>query len=886
MNPPRLALLVLRILAPADVRDAVVGDLVEECRQGREQGKGRSWCWSQVIRSALPLARLRLRRGGSLDGTTFEGRGGAMEAFLQDLKYALRSLGRSWGFTGLVLLTLALGIGANAVIFSAVNGTILHPFPFPEPDRIVGVGTGYPRIGEDLGFWENLSPAEFEDVRDQSHLLEDVVAWDMGFRQIDTDGPPASTFSAFWWGNALRTLEMRAHLGRGFTDEEIREGAHVALLSHRFWQTHFGADSTLVGRTISVAGEPYTLVGILPEGVLIYGTDLWTVMPASTSAFPRNRRQFQILARTAPGATLSQVNAELEGIARRVEADHAAEFQEYRGWRMEAQTWTDVNVSTLKTAAAVLMGVVGFLLVLVCANVANMLLARGTGRRREMAVRMAMGAGRGRLLAQLLTESVVLAGTGGILGIGLAWSGVVGIRRFLDTLGVPVPGRVAVDGTVLLFTAGLAAIAGLVFGVIPALQAAKGGVGGALGAEARGTTATASRQRLIRTFVGAEVAVALIILVAGGLLLRSLISLASVDPGWETDHVLTLRVTLPPQRYSSAEIAAFYPTLIHRLGALPGVRSAATATQFPGRVFSRRQFMVEDREGMEGESLPAAFTTLASGDFFRTVGMQVLAGRLPGPPMDGPDDPPVVAINEAAADAFFSGSDPLGQRIRLGGPQSTGSWVEIVGVVSDTRNRGLDQRPAPELFGSQEQLGGPNQFFFLIRTEGDPMGALPAVRDAVRALDPEQPIYAIQTAAQVYADQTASRRATAALVGAFAFFALTLAAAGIYGVVSYSVAARVREIGVRMALGARASGVRRMVVGQALVPVALGLLAGMLFSFATARALQDMLFGVGSGDIPTRIGVAAVLLLVAFSASWIPATRAGRLDPSITLREE
>ena len=891
MRPPLLPRLLVRLAAPARRRAVILGDLEEEYAQrvaagGTMREGARRWYWSQALRSAGPLMALRWRREGSAPGTTERGGGAGMETLIQNVRFGLRSLRRNMGFTALVILTLALGIGANSVIFSAVNGAILNPFPFPEPDRIVGVGTGYPRIGEELGFFENLSPAEYEDVKAQSRLLEDVVAWDMGFRQIDTDGPPSSTFTAFWWGDALQTLEMDAHLGRGFTEEEVREGAPVAMLSHRFWQTHFGGDPALVGTAISVNGTPYTLVGILPPGVLIYGTDLWTVMPVPPSAYPRNRRQFQILARVAPGATIREVNTELEGIARRVEGEYVGEFEEYAGWQVEAWTWTDVNVSTLRPAAAILMGAVGFLLLLVCVNVANMLLARATGRRREIAVRTAMGAGRGRLFGQLLTESVVLAGAGGLVGLGLAWAGTGAAQRYLDTMGVPVPGRITMDGPVLLFTLALSVVAGLVFGTLPALQATRDGLRGALSSEGRGTTGTGSRQRLLRTFVGLEVAVALVLLVAGGLLVRSLIALNGVDPGWPADRSLTLRVTLPQERYDAQEIQVFYPALLERIDAIPGVRSAATATQFPGRIFSRDRIALEGRAVGEDETLPAAFTTLVSRDFFETLELRVLRGRVPSPATDTPDDPPVAVLNQSAARAFFQDEDPLGRRFRMGGNDPERPWITVVGVVADTRNRGLDQPTAPEIYGSQEQLGGPNQFFFVVRTDGEPTAVLPGIREAVAALDPEQPVYATQTGDEVYAAQSAPRRATAALLGVFAFFALTLAAAGIYGVVSYSVAARVREIGVRIALGAQARGVRRLVVRQALVPVVLGLGVGIVLSFGAAAFLQGMLHGVGSGDLLTRALVTVLLLGVAVAASWIPALRASRLDPAVTLRQD
>jgi putative ABC transport system permease protein len=329
------------------------------------------------------------------------------------------------------------------------------------------------------------------------------------------------------------------------------------------------------------------------------------------------------------------------------------------------------------------------------------------------------------------------------------------------------------------------------------------------------------------------------------------------------------------------------PALLERIEAIPGVAAAASATQFPGRIFMRDRFAVEGTVVENADRLPSAFTTLVSQGYFSALDLAVIQGRVPDPATDSPDDPPVAVMNESAARAYFGGENPVGQRIRLGGDGENAPWITIVGVVADTRNRGLDQAPAPEFFASQEQLGGPNQFFFLIRTEGqDPMALLPAVREAVSTLDPEQPVYATQSAADVYADQSAPRRATAALLGVFAFFALTLAAAGIYGVVSYSVSARVREIGVRLALGADASGVRQMVVRQALIPVVLGAVVGLAVSFATSGFLQGMVHGVEAGDVVTRVAVAGMLLAVAAAASWVPALRASRLDPAVTLREE
>lgn len=809
-----------------------------------------------------------------------------MRTFMQDLGYGLKSLVRSPVFAGVVALTLAVGIGANTVVFSAVNGMVLNPFPFPEPDRVVGVGTAYPRVGEDLGFWENLSTHEFLDIREQSATLDDIVAWDMGFRELGVEGRSRNLFTAFWWGNPLETVQMDAWLGRGFTDEEVREGARAAMLSHRVWATAFGADSTLVGEAISVNGEPYTLVGVIPPGLTIYGTDLWTVMPVAPSYYPRDRRQFQVLARIGVDANLAAVNAELEGLARRVERAHGAELEEYAGWRVEARTWTDVNVATLRPAAVVLMGAVGFVLLLVCANVANMLLARSARRRREMAVRTAMGAGRGRLVRQLLTEAMILALVGGAVGVGLAVLGIRGVEAYMDTLSLPAPGSASLDGTVLVFTALLSAGTGLLFGVVPALQISRGDVQSTLRSEGKGATASGSRQRLQRVFVGAEVALALALLVGGGLLVRSLLALGSVESGWSAERVLTMRLTLPARRYAPAEVGPFFRQLGDRVEGLPGVERAAATTQLPGRVFSRNRFWVEGRMLDPDASLPAAYTTLVSPGFFEALGIPVVRGRALDE-RDRADAPFVGVINQSAARRFFAGEDPLGRRVKIGGPDAEAPWFEIVGVVADTRNRGLDQAPAPELFAARAQAGVGNQLFLAVRTAGsDPRALLPAVREVVREMDPDQPVYAIQTGEEIYRSQAAPRRATATFLTGFALFALLLAAVGIYAVVSYSVASRVREIGIRMALGAEAGRVRRLVVAQALVPVVVGAVVGLGLAVGVGASLEQVLFEVGHIDPLTYGTVTALLLTVALAATWIPALRASRLDPSETLRRD
>lgn len=809
-----------------------------------------------------------------------------MNKLLADLRSAVRGMRRDAAFHSVLVLTLALGIGAIATTFSVVHGLILDPFPFPEANRIVGVGTAYPKYGSPLGFFENLSPAEFVDLRDNTQTLEDVVAWDMGNRQIDTEGPPENVFSAFWWGDALTTLQMDAHLGRGFSPDEIRAGDPVVMLSYGAWASRFGADSAMVGGTVSVNGDPFTLVGVLPEGVDIYGTDLWMTMPVSPEVFPRNRRQFQVLARVAAGSSLTQVNAELAGLADRVEEAHAAEFDEYEGWSMQAVTWAEVNSQFYRTGVFVLMGAVTFVLLLVCANTANLLLARAQGRRREMAVRTAMGAGRGRIISQLLTESVALSVLGGAFGVGLTYLGVRGVNGFLEALGLNVAGTVDVDPIVLPFTAAVAVTAGITFGMAPALQAASGSIAETLQAESKGATAGGSRQRLQRTLVAVEVALAFVLLAGGGLLLNSFVRVNSVDPGFDVDNVLTMRLTLPREEYQDEAGPAFFRELTERLEGLPGVREAGAGSQYPGVAFAFNEVFFASFEADAEATLPTVLTTVVTSGYFEALGTPLRRGRT-FDDRDAAGTPNVVVVNEAAAQRYFGAEDPIGQRMKIGGSDDETPWWEVIGVVASTRNLGLDQDAFPEVFALHDQVGGvQNQLFLVLRTDGAPMALVPSVRETVLAMDADQPVYAIRTAEETYAQGVASMRAATLFLSIFAGFALVLAAVGIYSVVSYTVGERTKEIGVRLALGADRGRVERLVVGQALLPVVVGAGVGVAAAVALGDVLERMLFEVGGSD-PLTLGLVAVLLVsVAALASWVPALRAARLDPVTSLRTE
>jgi putative ABC transport system permease protein len=807
-----------------------------------------------------------------------------MERLGQDLRFSLRAIQKNPGFAAIVVLTLGLGIGANTVVYSTVDGIVLNPFPFPEPDRLVGVGTAFPKLNQELGFVEILSPAEYLDIRDGSRTLENVVAWDMGNRQLTVGETTENLFSGFWWGDAFPTLGVRPALGRGFLLEEIERGDPVAIISHRVWETRFGGDSSLVGGAVMMNGEPYTLVGIMPSKGLIFGMDLWIPMPVGPEVFPRGRRQFQVLARAAPGTSLEEVQAELDGIAGRVESEFLGEFPEYEGWRLVARTWNDINVSQLRPAALILLGAVGFVLLLVCVNVAGLLLSRSLARQREMAVRSALGAGRLRIVRQLLTESIVLALVGGAFGVGLGYLGIRGVAYVLASL--PLSGDVTLNLRVLAVTGAVSLAAGLLFGLVPALNAARSDLQTALRNETLAAAGGFRRLRLQRVFVGIEVALAAVLLVGGGLLINSFVRLQSINPGFAVENVLTMRLTLARERYAAEEVEPFFTEVRRRLSSIPGVAQVASVSQYPPIVFSSRQIWFEGTEMVGEETLPTSYLSIASPEYFGTMRIPMKRGR-DFSDADTRDTPFVAVLNETAARRLVPGGDPIGSRFRIGGPDSEIPPFEVVGIVGDTHNRGLEIPPQSEIYVSSLQADGVwNQLFLMVRTTVEPRSVLPAVRREIQSLDPEQPVYAIRTLAETFAGSQFTRRVSTRMLILFGGFALILAAVGIYGVVSLAASQRTREIGVRMALGAQEGQVRSLMVRQVLIPVGLGALAGLAGSIALGRLLSGLLFQVSPGDPLTLATVATVLVGIALAASYVPARRASRLDPVSALRSD
>ena len=796
---------------------------------------------------------------------------------LQDVRYALRSLRRHPVFAFTAILTLALGIGANTAIFSAVNGVLLRPLPYPEPDRLLTIWGHQASIGR-----ETASLPDFLDWR-KARSFSGMAAWANASFTVTGTGEPQVVTGAQVTPNYFRVLGVTVPRGRDFRDAEEQDGGRVAVLSQGYWQRAYGGRAEVVGRQITLNGTPYTIVGVGARGLALpEEVDVWT--PLQIDATLGRRNDFlQVIGRLAPGVTPQAAGAELATIARRLEAQYP---NSNAGWGVELIGLQERMVGEIRPALLVFMGAVGLVLLIVCANVANLMLARVAAREREVTIRAALGASRRRLVRQLLTESVLLALAGGVLGLGLAVWGVSALRA-LDASTLPRLNEVHLDGGALAFALLLSVGTGLLFGVVPAIRVLGFDLRGGLAEGGRGLSGARAGARTRTALVLAEVALASVLLVGAALLLRSFVGLQRVDPGFTTQGILTARVTLPRARYDDPpRQVAFADALLERARALPGVSSASLSTNAPvDEGMSYWAIAVAGVEPPPPEVVQDAVVYRTSPEFFRTFGLPLIHGRL-FEAGDRGESTPVAIVSQSLARRYWPGRDPVGSRLTFGDPaDSATTWMTVVGVVGDVRQEGAVSPAYPQIYVPFAQVSS-RSMVVALRTGRDPLALVPALKQALASVDPNLALSRVTTMQQRLANTLARPRVNALLLAAFAATALILAALGIYGVIAYSVVQRTREMGIRVALGARAEDVLGMVMRQGLTPVLIGLALGLGAAAVGSRVLRSLLYGVAATDLATYAAVAAFLAAVAVAASYVPARRAAHSDPMTALRTE
>jgi len=791
---------------------------------------------------------------------------------LQDLRYGLRMLRKNPGFTAVAVLTLALGIGANTAIFSVVNGVLLRPLPLPDPDRLVVIHDTQAGAGRTPA-----SYPEYLDWKERGKAFEEVAAYFNTAFSLTGMGEPEQLRALRVSSSLLPMLGLPPKLGRDFLPgEESADAERVAMISSSLWVRRFRGSPEVLGTRIHLAGELTTIVGILPEGFNLAGQpDVIIPLRLTTDITPRGLHFMTVLGRLRPGSDLRQARAQVEQMAASLRAEgvtrHGVELVPLR----------EHLVGQTRPALLALLGAVGFVLLIACANATHLLLARAAARRKEIAIRLALGADRLRLIRLLLAEALLLATMGGSLGLLLAWWGT----DLLVAAGPSLPRAesIRIDGMVLAFTLGVSLLTGLLFGLAPALQAARHDCNEALKEGSGRSGAGPAGGRLRNLLVVSEVALSMILLISAGLLLHSFVRVLDSNKGFDTSRLLAVDLLLPPGAYAEpARQAAFFDRLVEKVRDLHGVESTALVSHLPlGGDNTNSGLKIEGRTWPQDES-PFADDRLISSDYFHCLGIPVLQGRA-FTPADRDGAPRVAIINAALARRFFPGEDPLGKRIDMSWKSS--GWQEIVGVVGDVRHDGLDLPVTPTVY--VPFLQAPDTAMTLVaRTAGDPMGQVGAIRAQVAALDPNQPLSQVRTMERLVAESIGPRRFSLSLIGGFALAALLLAAIGIYGVIAYSVSQRIHEIGIRMALGARHADVLRLVLGQGLRLVMAGLVVGLAAAIPLARALSSFLFGVRPTDPLTFAGIPLLLAGVALLASYLPARRAARTDPLTALRVE
>ena len=805
-----------------------------------------------------------------------------MQSLMQDLRYALRSLAKNPGFTAVAVLTLALGIGANTAIFSVVDAVLLRQLPYPAANRLVSIQERNPKAGVNI----SVSAPNFVELEARTQSFEDIGAYTFGTFNVTGSSEPEQLSAALITPSVLTTIGVQPLLGRLFTTEEGQPGRdNTVVLSHELWQTRFGGDTKVLGKTLTLDGQPLVVVGVMPAGFSFPtpGLALWATFPIDLNrpAQGPNEHFFWVVGRLKPNVQLAAARAESEVLARQIAATNPAAMGERT---FDLAPLRQRVVGRARTPLLVVLGAVAFVLLIACANMANLLLARAAAREREIAVRTALGAARGRLIRQLLTESVLLAVVGGLAGLFVAQA-LVSAMVSLAPANIPRLSEVGLNGTILVFAFAVSVTTGLLFGLTPALHAAKSDLASAL----RGVGAAAGgreRARVRSALIVAEVALSVVLLVGAGLMLRSFSRLMAVDPGFNPDHVLTLRFNLPSTVYRTRpELDATRQRVREAVATVPGVRAVGGISHLP---LTGADWMI--LATIEGQTEPfVPNNRLIDPGYFRTMEIPIRGRDVTD--HDRVGAPPVVLINEAMARRYWPGQDAIGQRLKWGPPGSPRPWLTVIGIVPDVRHAALDAEPVPETYMPYAQLPEEAWATFrtmslTIRTAGEPLAVAGAVRAAIRDVAADAPVTGIFSMDDLRARSVSPRRFTLLLLGSFAALALALSAVGIYGVVMYGVTQRTREIGVRVALGAQGDQVLGLILREGMRLAVIGLAIGVAGAVALTRVMRTQLYEVSPTDPTTFAGIVIILATVAAIASWVPARRASRVDPMVALRNE
>src|SRR5688572_15066361 len=804
-----------------------------------------------------------------------------MRTAIQDIKYGVRVLVKSPGFTLVAVLTLAIGIGTNTAIFSVVNGVLLRSLPYPRAERLVL----FEGINPDRGISNShLSVPDYHDWRSQTDVFESITAIvQQGIILTGDEAEAEHIQFAKVTPGFFQTMGVYPFMGRALLTEDEKARQVVAVLSYGLWQRRFGTNPNIIGSWITLGGTRCIVVGVMPAGFDYPAkTQVWTMLYPNPKERRDNRYVRVIIARLKPTATIAGAQSQIDTISARLQQQYA---ETNYGWSVRLwgfQAWTTRDV---RTSLLLLLGAVGFVLLIACGNIANLLLARASARRREIAVRTALGAGRWRIIRQLLTESLLLAVTGGAVGLALSFL-LIKLLIAVGPADVPRLDQVGLDARVLAFTVGMVGLVGLFFGLAPALHASKTDLNDVLKEGGRSGSEGPGRNRVRAVLVVTEIALSLLLLIGAGLLIKSFVLLRDVNPGFDPENVLTMRVALPGARYPKPQQSVtFFRELTQRVSALPGVEAAGAALSLPlggSNSTAGRSFVREGRPLAPEEALQTDYFVLTP-DYFKTMRIPVKSGRS-FTDRDTAETPPVVVVNESIARRIFAGEDPIGKRITIWPDEKF--TREIVGVVSDVKISRLDEETGYQIYVPHAQDAGWGVMSLAVRTKGKPEALAAPVRGAILSIDKDQPAYDVKTMDDVFSASVAKTRIVMLLFGVFSMFALLLASIGIYGVIAYSVAQRTHEIGIRLALGAQTRVVLRMIITQGMILALIGAGLGLAGAFAATRVMRGLLYGVSATDPLIFIAVSLLLTVVALLACYIPARRATKVDPMIALRYE